>query len=73
MAAAQGKPTPAVNRCVDLFRDIGVDCKSEESLDSVLWKKLCWNIPFNGLSICGRNNHGQNYAELLTYAYVPMN
>jgi 2-dehydropantoate 2-reductase len=22
-------------------------------LDLVLWKKLCWNIPFNGLAIAG--------------------
>ena len=22
-----------------------------EKLDSALWRKLCWNIPFNGLSI----------------------
>jgi len=35
------------------FAAAGVDCQAEASLESVLWKKLCWNIPFNGLSIAG--------------------
>ena len=24
-----------------------------DSLEEALWRKLCWNIPFNGLSIVG--------------------
>ena len=28
-----------------------IDCRAEDSLEAVLWKKLCWNIPFNGLAI----------------------
>lgn len=51
MAAAQGAPNESVKMCVKLFSDAGIDCQSEESLDAVLWKKLCWNIPFNGLAI----------------------
>lgn len=51
MAAAVGPVNPAVNTCVDLFRAAGVDCRAEDSLEAVLWKKLCWNIPFNGLAI----------------------
>jgi 2-dehydropantoate 2-reductase len=51
MASADGFPTVSVNRCVELFCDAGVDCQAEDSLDAVLWKKLCWNIPFNGLAI----------------------
>ena len=51
MAAATGPVNAAVTRCVDLFQAAGVDCRSEDSLEWVLWKKLCWNIPFNGLSI----------------------
>lgn len=53
MAAAQGPVNPAVEQCVKVFADAGVDCQAEASLESVLWKKLCWNIPFNGLSIAG--------------------
>jgi 2-dehydropantoate 2-reductase len=53
MAAAAGPINPAVERCVAVFAGAGVDCQAEGSLEAVLWKKLCWNIPFNGLSIAG--------------------
>jgi len=51
MAAADGPINPAVTRCVEAFTAAGVDCRAEDSLEAVLWKKLCWNIPFNGLAI----------------------
>lgn len=53
MAAARGPAHAAVEACVRLFADAGVDCRAEASLEAVLWKKLCWNIPFNGLAIAG--------------------
>ena len=53
MAAAVGPINPAVESCVALFAAAGVDCQAEASLEAVLWKKLCWNIPFNGLAIAG--------------------
>ena len=53
MAAARGTVNPAVETCVTVFAGAGVDCQAEASLEAVLWKKLCWNIPFNGLSIAG--------------------
>jgi 2-dehydropantoate 2-reductase len=51
MAAAVGPVNPQVQRCVDAFHGAGVEVRAEDSLESVLWKKLCWNIPFNGLAI----------------------
>lgn len=51
MAAAAGPANDAVRRCVALFTGAGLDCRAEDSLEAVLWKKLCWNIPFNGLAI----------------------
>jgi len=36
---------------VDAFRQSGVKTFFAESLDGALWRKLCWNVPFNGLSI----------------------
>jgi 2-dehydropantoate 2-reductase len=51
MAAAEGPINPAVTQCVEAFKAAGVDCRAEDSLEAVLWKKLCWNIPFNGLAI----------------------
>ena len=53
MAAAIGPVNAAVDTAVATFAAAGVDCQAEASLESVLWKKLCWNIPFNGLSIAG--------------------
>jgi len=53
IAAASGPVNAAVETCVGTFAGAGVDCQAEASLESVLWKKLCWNIPFNGLSIVG--------------------
>jgi 2-dehydropantoate 2-reductase len=51
MAAAQGPSHAPVETCVSLFKDAGVACTSDASFDAILWRKLCWNIPFNGLSI----------------------
>ena len=38
-------------RVVALFNQAGVLTHYSESLDAALWRKLCWNVPFNGLSI----------------------
>lgn len=51
MAATIGPANDAVRTCVAAFTAAGIDCRAEESLEGVLWKKLCWNVPFNGLSI----------------------
>ena len=31
--------------------DAGIDCHTTESLTLARWRKLMWNIPFNGLSV----------------------
>lgn len=36
---------------VDVFNQAGVLTKHAEKLNGALWRKLCWNVPFNGLSI----------------------
>lgn len=36
---------------VEIFNQAGVVTKHAEPLDGALWRKLCWNVPFNGLSI----------------------
>ena len=38
---------------VEIFNHAGVLTSHAEKLDSALWRKLCWNIPFNGLAIAG--------------------
>lgn len=44
------------------FRRCGIECKVEQSLIAARWKKLVWNIPFNGLSIAAG---GRDTAEIL--------
>ncbi|MBU61839.1 MAG: hypothetical protein CMI26_04985 [Opitutae bacterium] len=36
---------------LDAFAVAGVDAREAASLDEALWRKLCWNVPFNGLSV----------------------
>jgi len=36
---------------VDAFTAAGVKTNFSPVLDAALWRKLCWNVPFNGLSI----------------------
>lgn len=38
---------------VKAFECSGIKVSRSESLDEALWRKLCWNVPFNGLSIIG--------------------
>ncbi|NEP79014.1 MAG: hypothetical protein F6K39_13090, partial [Okeania sp. SIO3B3] len=40
-------------QAVDAFNAAGVKTNFYPVLDAALWRKLCWNIPFNGLSIVG--------------------
>ena len=35
------------------FVQAGVKCRVAASLRASLWRKLCWNVPFNGLAIAG--------------------
>jgi 2-dehydropantoate 2-reductase len=34
-----------------LFTGAGVDCRPVDSLAEARWRKLVWNIPFNGLTL----------------------
>lgn len=36
---------------VDAFKAAGLKCRVSKSLSESLWRKLCWNVPFNGLAI----------------------
>lgn len=52
-AAALGPANPRVHAISALFQSAGVDARADDALESTLWRKLCWNIPFNGLAIAG--------------------
>ena len=38
---------------VRTFQAAGVKTHCAASLEAALWRKLCWNVPFNGLAIAG--------------------
>ena len=48
-----GAPRERTHALVKAFCDAGMPAEAKPSLEETLWKKLCWNIPFNGLAIAG--------------------
>ncbi len=51
-------------RIRDLFKASDIDCEAKDNLARERWKKLVWNIPFNGLSIAeGGIDVGQLLAD----------
>lgn len=53
-----------VRTLAEAFRAVGVEGNPVDDLALERWRKLVWNIPFNGLSIAA----GANVAEVLTDA-----
>ena len=48
-----GPLTPKGRDVMEAFAEAGVATREAASLDEALWRKLCWNVPFNGLAIAG--------------------
>jgi 2-dehydropantoate 2-reductase len=47
-----GRPaTDRTHAIAALFQKAGVKCKAQNNLEEMRWKKLVWNVPFNGLAI----------------------
>jgi 2-dehydropantoate 2-reductase len=44
-------PQPRTHAIAATLNQCGIECVIEPSLAAARWKKLVWNIPFNGLSI----------------------
>jgi 2-dehydropantoate 2-reductase len=57
----KGPPADRTMRLVTDFQRAGVEAKAVQSLITERWRKLVWNIPFNGLGIAA----GANVAEVL--------
>jgi 2-dehydropantoate 2-reductase len=51
IAEFKGDSMERVNEIAEVFKQSDIKCAGSPSLNEILWKKLCWNIPFNGLSI----------------------
>lgn len=46
-------PRERTRALAEMFSAAGLPAETKNSLEETLWKKLCWNIPFNGLAIAG--------------------
>jgi 2-dehydropantoate 2-reductase len=46
-----GPPLPRTRLVVNAFRKSGIDARPVEDLTAERWRKLVWNIPFNGLAV----------------------
>jgi 2-dehydropantoate 2-reductase len=44
---------PRTHALAARFQQAGIPCEVTENLNLALWKKLVWNIPFNGLGVAG--------------------
>jgi 2-dehydropantoate 2-reductase len=54
LGEASGPPTPELQALAALWENAGVPVECVLSLEEARWRKLVWNVPFNGLSIaCG--------------------
>ncbi len=52
-----GRPVSERVRAVaDAFNAVGVEANAVDDLDGERWRKLMWNVPFNGLSITANAN-----------------
>lgn len=41
----------SATQLVAVFTEASVKCKVAPELNAAIWRKLCWNVPFNGLAI----------------------
>lgn len=55
-------PRARTRALADAFRTAGIHCEVVENLAEARWRKLVWNIPFNGLAIAAG---GVNTAQIL--------
>jgi len=62
-------PQPRTHVIAEVLRQSNIDCVVEASLAAARWKKLVWNIPFNGLSITAG---GKNTAAILADPILEM-
>jgi 2-dehydropantoate 2-reductase len=62
VAEFKGGARERTRRIAKMFTHARVKCEAMESLGEVRWRKLVWNIPFNGLSITA---NGATVEEIL--------
>jgi len=58
---------PRTHALAARFQQGGVPCEVTDNLNLALWKKLVWNIPFNGLGVAG----AAGYEAVVTGQWKP--
>lgn len=62
-------PQERTRQLAELFIKSGIECRLSDNIEEVLWRKLTWNIPFNGLSIVGGSGRkGVDVAQIIADA-----
>lgn len=51
MGAGYNSTPEMLQALVEVWNEVVSKCRIVEPLQEALWRKLCWNIPFNGLAI----------------------
>ena len=51
LGAYERKPDEQCNQVAKFFTKAGVECKVVDDLKETRWRKLIWNVPFNGLTV----------------------
>lgn len=51
MGCAYNSSTDQLQPVIEIWNKVVSKCRVVEPLQEALWRKLCWNIPFNGLAI----------------------
>jgi 2-dehydropantoate 2-reductase len=51
LGEASGPPSPRARLVVETFQKAKIDCRLATDMPWERWRKLLWNIPFNGLAI----------------------
>jgi 2-dehydropantoate 2-reductase len=59
----KGPPQDRTMRLVTDFQRAGIQARAVQSLITERWRKLVWNVPFNGLGIAAAANVGQVLAD----------
>ncbi len=63
-------PDETIQKFGQMFNEAGIECKVVEDLNQARWKKLMWNIPFNGLSALLDMTVDQLLADAQIYARI---
>ncbi len=65
IGSLEGRWLESATAVVTVFKTAGIKADVSLVLEASLWRKLCWNVPFNGLSIvCGGVTTDQILSDL---------